>query len=97
MPRPGKAGNAGVMNFLLKIPQRARKLIGVFILVPFLTIYSLLAMVLAVRLLPGEGFFIVILYYAVAGLFWVLPAAGIIWFMQVRKSETRNRKSDSGF
>lgn len=70
------------MNLILKIPQRLRKFIGILLLVPFVMIYALLAMVLAVRLLPGEPLLLQTLYYFVAGLAWIVPAAGIIWFMQ---------------
>jgi hypothetical protein len=73
------------MNLILKIPQRARKFIGVLLLVPFVMIYALLAMALAVRLLPGAPGLIQALYYCIAGLLWVVPAAGIIWFMQKSK------------
>lgn len=69
---------------LLNIPQRARKFIGVLLLVPFVMLYALLAMVLAVRLLPGQPYALQVLYYCVAGLLWILPAAGIVWFMQKR-------------
>ncbi len=72
------------MNNLLLIPQSLRKFIGVLLLVPFVMIYALLAMVLAVRLLPGQPLVLQTLYYVVAGLVWIVPAAAIIWFMQKR-------------
>ncbi len=66
----------------LRLPQRLRKFIGVLLLVPFVIVYTLLAMVLAVKLLPGTSHVVQFIYYAIAGLFWILPAAAIIWFMQ---------------
>jgi len=72
------------MNLILKIPQRVRKFIGVLLLVPYVIIYALLAMALAVKLLPDTSLLVQGVYYCVAGLLWVVPAAGIIWFMQKR-------------
>jgi hypothetical protein len=73
------------MNIVLKIPQRLRKFIGVLLLVPFVMIYALFAMVLAVRLLPGTPGLIQAIYYLIAGLLWIAPAALIVWFMQKPK------------
>jgi hypothetical protein len=83
------------MEILLKIPQRLRKFIGVLLLVPLIMVYALLAMVLAVKLLPGTPGFVQAFYYGVAGLLWTIPAAGIIWFMQKRKPEAGNQKPGS--
>ncbi len=62
--------------------QRTRKLIGTFALVAFVIVYSLTAMTIAAAKLPGTSGFIQFAYYAFAGLFWALPAAGLIWWMQ---------------
>lgn len=70
------------MRSLLKIPRRLRKFIGIFLLVPFVLFYALLTMALAVRLLAGAAIGVQALYYGIAGLAFVLPAACIIWFMQ---------------
>lgn len=59
--------------------KRLRKIIATIVLVAFIVIYSLGAMVFAVRLLPETGWFIQLAYYAFAGLFWVIPAGFIIW------------------
>lgn len=59
--------------------KRVRKIIATIFLVVFITIYSLAAMVFAVRLLPETGWFLQLVYYAFAGLFWVVPAGFIIW------------------
>lgn len=64
------------------MPQRARKLIGTIVTVVFVTVYALLAMVLAGRLLPGTGGLVQLAYYAVAGLVWVVPVALVIRWMQ---------------
>lgn len=78
---------------LLTIPQRARKFIGMLLLVPFVMIYALLAMVMAVKLLPGTSLMTQTAYYIAAGFLWIVPAALIVWFMQVgsRKSKIGNK------
>lgn len=64
------------------MPQRARKLIGTVLLVAFIIVYSLTAMTIAAAKLPGTSGLAQLVYYAVAGLLWALPAAGLIWWMQ---------------
>ena len=61
---------------------RAKKLIGTVITVVFLILYCLLAMALAVRILPGTNGFVQLAYYAIAGLVWVLPVGALIAWMQ---------------
>ena len=61
---------------------RAKKLIGTVITVVFLILYCLLAMALAVRILPGTNGFVQLAYYAIAGLIWVLPVGALIAWMQ---------------
>jgi len=61
---------------------RVKKLIGTIVTVAFLFVYSLLAMVLAERLLPGTSGLVQFTYYAVAGLLWVIPIGALISWMQ---------------
>ncbi len=61
---------------------RVKKLIGTVLTMVFLIIYVLLAMVLAVRLLPGTGGVTQLAYYAVAGLVWIVPVGLLIKWMQ---------------
>jgi Protein of unknown function (DUF2842) len=62
--------------------QRTRKLVGALVLVPFVIVYALAAMLLAAGLLPGAPYWAAMLYYAVAGLAWVIPAGLLIRWMQ---------------
>ena len=64
------------------MPQRLRKLIGTVVLVVFIIVYSLTAMTIAAAKLPGTSGLVQLVYYAVAGLMWAAPAAGLIWWMQ---------------
>jgi uncharacterized protein DUF2842 len=61
---------------------RIRKLIGTMALLALVTVWALLAMALAQTILPTAGGTIAFLYYAVAGLGWVLPAMPLIRWMQ---------------
>lgn len=58
-----------------------RKLIGTLILVTTVPVYGLIAMVVAVAVLPGVNFWWQLIYYVVAGLLWVLPAGLLISWM----------------
>lgn len=62
--------------------MRTRKLVGTILLMVMITIYALLAMVVAVILeVTTTSKLVELVYYAVAGLLWVLPAAWIIRWM----------------
>jgi hypothetical protein len=62
---------------------RTRKLVGTIALLVFIVIYALAAMMVAVVLqVNNAGKTVELLYYVVAGLLWVLPAAWLIRWMQ---------------
>ena len=61
---------------------RTRKLIGTFLLLALVLVYSLLAMAAAIVLQVSGSKLVEIIYYVVAGLAWVLPAGVIVWWMQ---------------
>lgn len=61
---------------------RTRKLIGTFVLVFYVIIYSLVAMTLAARLLPGTSGVLQMVFYVVAGLVWIFPLMPLIKWMQ---------------
>lgn len=63
------------------LPIRVRKLIGTVILVAIVILYSLVAMALAVRLLPGTPWWVQTLFFAVGGFVWVLPSMVVIRWM----------------
>jgi hypothetical protein len=62
--------------------QRLRKLIGAVLLVAFVSVYALAAMTVAALTLPDESRAVQLLYYVVAGLAWVVPAALLIRWME---------------
>jgi hypothetical protein len=60
---------------------RTRKLIGAFGLLLLVTLWSLVAMALAQSVLTDINGLVAAIYYAVAGLGWVLPAMLLVRWM----------------
>ncbi len=58
-----------------------KKLIGTIITLIWLPIYALLAMGVAVHVLPHANWFVELLYYAVAGTLWILPVGLMLPWM----------------
>lgn len=61
---------------------RMRKLIGAVALLVFLAVYALGAMLVAIALQVSASKTAELVYYAVAGLLWVLPAMWLVKWMQ---------------
>ncbi|MEA2877350.1 MAG: hypothetical protein QOF14_2546 [Hyphomicrobiales bacterium] len=61
---------------------RTRKLIGTMALLVLVTVWALLAMAFAQFALRAQSAIVVMLFYAVVGLGWVLPAMPIVAWMQ---------------
>lgn len=62
--------------------SRTRKLAGTIVLLLFLSVYALIAMLVAVVLQVNASKTVELIYYVVAGLLWVLPAGALITWMQ---------------
>jgi hypothetical protein len=60
---------------------RTRKLAGTVVLLIVLIVYSLAVMVAASAVLPGGSKIVELIFYAVAGITWVLPAGYLIKWM----------------
>ncbi|MGB9367651.1 MAG: DUF2842 domain-containing protein [Xanthobacteraceae bacterium] len=60
---------------------RTRKLIGTVGLLVLITAWALLAMAIAQFALRAQSGLVVLLFYAVAGLGWVLPAMPLVSWM----------------
>jgi len=60
---------------------RLRKLIGAFALFALVIVWALLAMAFAQFALRAQSGVVVFLFYAVAGIGWVLPAMPLIRWM----------------
>ncbi len=63
------------------MPQRIRKLVGTIVLVIFVSSYALIAMTVAAARLPNASGWAQLIFFMVAGLLWVLPAAALIAWM----------------
>ena len=61
--------------------MRWKKFIGVFLLIGIIAIYALLVMRTAVAVLPSAGPILEFLFYATAGLAWVIPVRYLIVWM----------------
>jgi hypothetical protein len=70
------------------MPSRVRKLIGAVALLVLVTVWGLLAMVLAQSVLTDINGFVAAIFYVVAGLGWVLPAMPLVSWM-VRQDAPR--------
>src|SRR5690606_27153876 len=64
------------------MPVRLKKLIGTFLLVSLVMIYAVFATIIAVAHLAQSSAWVHLLYFFVTGILWVLPAMGIIWWME---------------
>ena len=62
--------------------QRVRKFIGAVVLAVFVPFYALTAMTVAAAKLPGTSTLTQTVFYAIAGLLWVIPAGAVITWMQ---------------
>jgi len=69
---------------------KLRKLAGTFALIVLVVVYSLSAMTIAAAKLPGTSGLMQLIYYAAAGLLWVLPAGLIIWWMAKPRTGDRS-------
>lgn len=80
-PRRIVPGAGGADDYVAAMPIRTRKLIGTIVFVIGLTIYVLVAMVVA-QLVAGAPWYGKLAYFLVAGLLWVPPAGLLIQWMQ---------------
>jgi len=65
----------------MALRPRTKKLIGAIVIVIWLPIYALLAMALAVRVLPHAHMVVQFLYYAIVGIAWILPISLMLPWM----------------
>lgn len=65
-----------------KMPPRLRKLIGTILIIILVLFYALVATTVASATLGQSPWYIHLLYFAVTGLLWILPAMLIIKWME---------------
>lgn len=59
-----------------------RKFVGMVLLVIFVVVYAFVAMVIGDMTLQQSSTLVRFIYFAIAGLAWVIPAGAIIWWME---------------
>lgn len=67
--------------------QRTRKLLGIFALVGILIAYTVGAGAIYAAFLGGQPWWVLILYFAIAGMLWFFPAAWMIRWMVKEDAE----------
>ena len=72
------------------MPYRLKKFIGMIILVVLVIIYALVATAIASAQLADSPWYVHLAFFGLSGVFWVLPAMAIIWWM-----ERRPRRDDA--
>ena len=72
---------------------RTRKLVGTILLLVVLIIYALAVMLAAAAVLPDSGKLVELIFYAVAGIAWILPAGYLIKWMYASPPEKSLRKA----
>jgi hypothetical protein len=69
--------------------QSIRKLIGTMLTLLLIVVYSIAAAAIYANFLAGAAWWLLILYFAVAGLVWFFPASWIIrWMARPDKPNT---------
>lgn len=69
--------------------QRNRKLLGTLAMIALLIIYPMLASALYERWLTGQPTWLLLAYFAIAGLGWAVPAGLLIkWMARPDRSST---------
>jgi hypothetical protein len=63
------------------MPVRLKKLIGLVLILIWLFFYVLLAAKLAVSILPNAHWLVQVLYYAFAGVAWIVPPGFLFGWM----------------
>jgi uncharacterized RDD family membrane protein YckC len=68
---------------------RIKKLIGAIVMVVWIAVYAFLAMLLGIKILPHANGLTAFLYYAVAGLLWIIPIGLMLPWMNREPSKSK--------
>jgi hypothetical protein len=72
---------------------RAKKLIGAIVTIVWLPIYALFAMAIGIRVLPHANVIVEFLYYAIAGMAWIVPIGLMLPWMS-REPALHSRQAE---
>lgn len=64
--------------------QKLRKLVGTLTMLVFVVVYALVVMALAQPILRNAGAVTQLVFYAVAGMSWILPIMPLVKWMERR-------------
>ncbi len=71
------------------MPMRVKKLIGTVVLIVLVIVYALIATLFAVANLGQSSPVVHLLFFAISGLLWILPAMVVIkWMITPAPGET---------
>ncbi|MEJ0013036.1 MAG: DUF2842 domain-containing protein [Bauldia sp.] len=65
----------------MALPKKPRRILGTALLLIFIPAYALLAVRIAVAHVPEDAILLQTIYFAIAGLVWIVPAGLIIRWM----------------
>jgi len=63
------------------LPLRAKKMIGMFLIVLLVVVYALIAVAIAAATLANAPWYAHMLYFMFSGVLWIVPAMVIIKWM----------------
>jgi len=69
---------------------RIKKLIGTIVMVVWIAFYVLIAMGVAVHVLPHANGLVAFLYYAIAGTIWIIPIGLMLPWMNREPAKRTN-------
>ncbi len=69
---------------------RIKKLIGAIVMVVWIAIYALIAMGVAVHVLPHANGLVTFFYYAIAGTVWIIPIGLMLPWMNREPTKRAN-------
>jgi hypothetical protein len=68
---------------------RTKKFIGAIVMLVWIPFYALVAMILALKILPHANGLVAFLYYAIAGTLWIIPIGLMLPWMNRDPSKAK--------
>jgi len=77
----------------MALQVRTKKLIGTIVTIVWLPIYALFAMAIGIRVLPRASGIVEFIYYAVAGMAWIIPIGLMLPWMSREPAPEQSSRS----
>lgn len=68
---------------------RTKKLIGAVMMLIWIPVYAVIAMILALKILPHASGLMAFLYYAIAGTVWIIPIGLMLPWMNRESTKAK--------